>query len=131
MNIVLRVILILLSLSFNVLVLNMVRVGRAELRYALAWLGVGLVMLVLSVWPRLLNIVARLMNVSIPLNAAFFLAILFLLSILMGLTVVVSGHKSRIYKLTQLVAIQEKRIAELEKKLAANNAALPESGEEE
>lgn len=119
MSAVLQIILILLSLVFNALVLNMVRVGRVELRYALAWLLVGFLLLLMSMFPGILNWIAKAMNVVIPINAAFFLAIIFLMSFLIGVTVIVSGHKSRIYKLTQLVAIQEKRISELENKLAA------------
>ena len=115
MSAVLQIILIVSSVLFNALVLNMVRIGRVEMRYALAWLFVGLSLLLFSIFPNLLNFIARLMGVMVPINAALFLAILFLMSILIGITIVVSNHKSRIYKLTQLLAIQEQRIAELEK----------------
>lgn len=123
MSIVLQIILILLSIGFNLLVLNMVRVGRVELRYALAWLVVGLVLLVLSIWPGLLDRLALAMNVTVPINAAFFLAIVFLMSFLVGVTIVISDHKTKLYRLTQLAAIQEKRIRELEEKLAALQTA--------
>ncbi len=123
MSVVLRIILIVTSLLFNALVLNMVRIGRVEMRYALAWLFVGLSLLLFSIFPNLLSFIARLMGVTIPINAALFLAILFLMSILIGITIVISNHKSRIYKLTQLLAIQEKRIAELEKTVKESGKA--------
>jgi len=122
-SVVLRIILIVTSLLFNALVLNMVRIGRVEMRYALAWLFVGLSLLLFSIFPNLLSFIARLMGVTIPINAALFLAILFLMSILIGITIVISNHKSRIYKLTQLLAIQEKRIAELEKTVKESGKA--------
>ena len=123
MSVVLRIILIVTSLLFNALVLNMVRIGRVEMRYALAWLFVGLSLLLFSLFPNLLSFIARLMGVTVPINAALFLAILFLMTILIGITIVVSSHKSRIYKLTQLLAIQEKRIAELEKTVKESGKA--------
>ena len=123
MSVVLRIILIVTSLLFNALVLNMVRIGRVEMRYALAWLFVGLSLLLFSIFPNLLSFIARLMGVTIPINAALFLAILFFMSILIGITIVISNHKSRIYKLTQLLAIQEKRIAELEKTVKESGKA--------
>lgn len=127
MSIVLQCFLIAFSLAFNVLVLYMVRVGRAEMRYALAWLMVGLIMLLLSIFPNLLSLIALVMNVAIPINAAFFLAILLLMSIMMGITIAISGHKSRIYKLMQLVAIQEKRITDLEAQLKQKGAAAQDA----
>lgn len=123
MSVVLRIILIVSSVLFNALVLNMVRIGRVEMRYALAWLFVGLSLLLFSIFPNLLSFIARLMGVMVPINAALFLAILFLMTILIGITIVVSNHKSRIYKLMQLLAIQEKRIAELEKAVKENGKA--------
>ena len=123
MSVVLRIILIVSSVLFNALVLNMVRIGRVEMRYALAWLFVGLSLLLFSIFPNLLSFIARLMGVTVPINAALFLAILFLMTILIGITIVVSNHKSRIYKLTQLLAIQEKRIAELEKTVRESGKA--------
>lgn len=119
MSIILRMILILLSLAFNALVIYMVRVGRAELRYALAWLLMGVVLLVLSCFPNILNWVANAMNVVVPINAAFFFAILFMMSFLIGLTVVISGQKTQIFRLTQLLAIQQKQVDALERRLKA------------
>ena len=125
MNVVLQIILILLSIAFNILVLNMVRIGRVELRYALAWLAVGVVLLILSIWPNLLNLLAGLMNVAVPINAGFFLSIVYLMSFLVGVTIVLSDPTSKLYRLTQLIAIQEKRIRELE----AQVSSLRQDGE--
>ena len=118
MNVVLHLVLIVLGLCFNAFVIYLVRRGSLELKYALGWILVGLLLLVLCVFPMLLNRIAELMGVEIPINAAFFLSILFLMSMLLALTVVVSGHKGRLFRLTQTVALLEKRVAELEKQLA-------------
>lgn len=118
MSVVLHLVLIVLGLCFNAFVIYLVRRGSLELKYALGWILVGLLLLVLCVFPMLLNRIAELMGVEIPINAAFFLSILFLMSMLLALTVVVSGHKGRLFRLTQTVALLEKRVAELEKQLA-------------
>ena len=115
MSVVLHLVLIVLGLCFNAFVIYLVRRGSLELKYALGWILVGLLLLVLCVFPMLLNRIAELMGVEIPINAAFFLSILFLMSMLLALTVVVSGHKGRLFRLTQTIALLEKRVAELEK----------------
>lgn len=115
MSIVLHLVLVVLALCFNGFVVFLVRRGSLELKYALGWILVGLLLLVLCAFPALLNRIALLMGVEIPINAAFFLSILFLMSMLLALTVVVSGHKGRLFRLTQTIALLEKRVAELEK----------------
>ena len=45
---------------------------------------------------------------------------------LLALTVVVSGHKGRLFRLTQTIALLEKRVAELEGELAAAKGAREE-----
>ena len=133
MSIVLQLILIALSLLFNFFVLYLVRRESLELKYALGWVFVGLALLLLCIFPNLLNRIAILMNVVVPINAAFFLAILFLMSMLLALTVVVSGHKGRIFRVTQQEAILEKKLAELEDRVArleGENAALRKNKKE-
>ena len=50
------------------------------------------------------------------MNAAFFLGIIFILCMLIGMTIIVSGLKNKIYRLTQVIALLEKRIEGLENK---------------
>ena len=58
--------------------------------------------------------VTALLGIQVPMNAAFFLGIIFILCMLIGMTIIVSGLKNKIYRLTQVIALLEKRIEGLE-----------------
>ena len=60
--------------------------------------------------------VTALLGIQVPMNAAFFLGIIFILCMLIGMTIIVSGLKNKIYRLTQVIALLEKRIEGLENK---------------
>lgn len=94
----------------------MLKKGRLELQYTLLWIFAGLAILIMSIWPQVLIGLASLLGIQVPMNAAFFLGIIFILCMLIGMTVIVSGLKNKIYRLTQVIALLEKRIEGLESK---------------
>lgn len=116
MNLELHIIIIILSVLFELLVINLVRIGRIELKYTLLWIIAGFALLIVSIFPDIMTFAARLVNIYNPLNAAFFLSIIFLLIVTLNLTAIISGLKEKVYHLTQLTALLEKRINDLEGK---------------
>ena len=87
----------------------MIRKKALELRYALTWLGVGAVVLVLDVFPEIMGWLARIMGITLPSNMLFFLGFCFSLTIIFGLTIAVSRMSIRIKNLTQEMALYMKR----------------------
>lgn len=96
-------------------IVNMIRRKALELRYALTWLGVGVVVLILDLFPGLMAHLAKLMGIALPSNMLFFLGFCFSLAIIFGLTIAVSRMSNRINDLTQEMALYMKREEEWKK----------------
>ena len=88
-----------------------------NLRYALTWLLMAFVMLLVAVFPQIITAISRLLGVASDVNTVFVLQGLFVLLILLSLTSIVSKQTNRIRKLAQTQALLEKRVRELEDSL--------------
>lgn len=100
-------------------IINMIRRKALELRYALTWLGVGAVVLILDLFPGIMTQLSRLMGIALPSNMLFFLGFCFSLAIIFGLTIAVSKMSTRINDLTQEMALYMKREEEWKKEAVA------------
>lgn len=113
-----------LILAALLLIINMIRKRRLELKYALAWIGVLAVVLVVDMFPPILYLISYMLGIATPVNTLFVLAFCFSIVLIFVLTVAVSRLAEKVKKLSQAVAINEKRIEELikgEKKDEENN----------
>jgi hypothetical protein len=79
---------------------RLLRAGRLREKYSALWIIVGAAILVLAVWPGLLNHLADVIGVALPVNLLFFLAILLLL----GVTIHLSLEASRLEDETRILA---------------------------
>ena len=86
-------------------IVNMIREKELELRYALTWLGVGIV--VLDCFPQAITWLAVKAGVANPINMLFFLGFCFSLVIIFVLTIAVSRMSNQVKKLAQEVALFE------------------------
>ncbi|MBQ9750830.1 MAG: DUF2304 domain-containing protein [Clostridia bacterium] len=122
----LRLFLIASILVFLFVIVRYLTKKKLNLRYTLVWLATVVVLLILLIFPVIVKKVASLIGISTPVNAVFLFAGMFILLIVLTLTAIVSHMNSRIYKLTQMQAILEKRVRELE----ADTLAKEEKTEE-
>ena len=109
MNIRIQIIIAIAIVLALCVIVNMIRKKALELRYALAWLLVGVGTLVLDLFPGLMTGLAKFMGIAVPSNMLFFLGFCFALIIIFVLTVAVSRMSIRIKNLTQEMALYEKR----------------------
>lgn len=72
---------LILAIVIVVVVLLMLRKGKLREKYALLWLIIGLLTIVLGVFPGLLSLVSSLLGVQVPANLLFALSILLLLGV--------------------------------------------------
>lgn len=89
------------------IIINMIRKKSLELRYALAWLLVGVGIIVLDLFPGLLEKLSKIMGITSPINMLFFFGFCFSLGIIFVLTLAVSKMSIRIKELAQKVALHE------------------------
>jgi hypothetical protein len=108
------------------IVLELVRRRRLAERYALLWMVVAVVLLVLAVWKGLLGDAAHLVGIQVPANALFLAAIGVIFILLLHFSVA----NSRLAEETKILA---QEIARLDQELRARsaNGAGPNGGEPE
>lgn len=109
MNIRIQIIIGIAVIIALIIIINMIRNKRLELRYALAWLLVGIAVLFLDLFPGLIEKIAKLMGIYSPVNMLFFVGFCFSLAIIFVLTVAVSRMSIRIKELTQEIALYHKK----------------------
>lgn len=114
MSILLRCFSIFLIIAYFLLIFYLLKRKKFSLRYSLLWLFSGLIMLILVIFPDLLVNITRFFGIEIASNGLFAMCIFLIVMILVLLTVIVSDLTYRIKKLSQVIAIAEKRLRALE-----------------
>jgi hypothetical protein len=109
MNVKLQLIIAITIVLCLIIIINMIRKNKLELKYALAWLFLGIGILIFDAFPSLTNFLSKLVGIGVPINMLFFLGFLFSLIIIFILTIVVSRLSNRVTRLTQQIALLEKK----------------------
>lgn len=95
-------------------IISLIKRNRLELKYALSWLIVATLIFVIDIFPVVMDYFALFLGIASPMNMMFFLGLLFSLVIILTLTVAVSIAAGSVKRLTQKIALLEKRIEDLE-----------------
>ena len=114
MNTVLQVFLIICLVLFLAIILMFLSKKRLNLKYSLVWLAADLFMLIVAVFPGIVDWVGGVFGIAAPVNTVFLFAGMFSLSIILTLTMIVSNMNNKIHRIVQAQALLEKRIRELE-----------------
>lgn len=96
---------IIIALLFLLLVMSLLRSRKLREKYAALWIIIGLLSVILALFPRLLSWLARLVGVQVPSNLLFVLAISLLLGLSLQLSLEVSRAEERVRVLAEHVAI--------------------------
>ncbi|MHB1685255.1 MAG: DUF2304 domain-containing protein [Bacilli bacterium] len=102
---------IVFSLVFLFAVIDLMRRRVLMEQYSLLWLGMGVVILLLSIFPQWLNAFAVAVGIYYAPSLLFLIGFLFMLGTMLHLTVVLSRLTKRTVLLVQEIAILK---AELE-----------------
>ena len=89
---------------------NLVRIRRLELKYALIWFFVGILLLIFDLFPGLLQVMTQALGITLPINMLTFLGLLFVLMILFSQTIVISNLTRKCQRLTQEVGLLYKKV---------------------
>lgn len=117
MTVKLQIVIGLAILVVFAILVNMIRRRSLELKYALSWMMVLCALFVFDCAPKLLIVVSDFLGIYAPVNMIFFLGFCFSLVIIFSLTVALSRLSNSIRTLDQMVALNEKRLRDLEKEL--------------
>ena len=116
MSLALQIVLLVLVVISLLAIIHLLRKGKLSLKYSLIWIFSSIILLIMIIFPQLSIQVSKWIGVEAPSNFIFMLEGIFVLVILISLTLIVSNQTSRLTRLTQAVAILERRIRDLEEK---------------
>ena len=94
-------------------------------KYAVLWLAIGVLVLILGLFPGLLATVARWLGVALPSNLIFGLAILLLLGVALHLSWELSRAEDEIRRVAEETALLRADLESLRERLAALEADRP------
>jgi hypothetical protein len=105
------------------LVLELVRRRRLLERYALVWMAVTGLLILLALWDGLLTSVASVIGISYPPSALFLIAFGFVILLLLHFSVAVSRLTDQSKVLAQQLALLDERVRRQEERDALNSEA--------
>ena len=110
----LQIFMLLAVALYFVLLVFFLRRKRINLKYTLLWIFSGVVMLLLALFPGILDRIAAMVGIASPVNALFAIALFCIIIILMSLTAIVSRLNNQLLQLAQANALLEQRVREME-----------------
>lgn len=108
-----------------IIVVERLRRGQLRERHALWWLLLGVIGLVVTVFPGLLDRLADTLGVGVPINLAFFGAIVVLFLVSMQHAKELTRLEERTRTLAEQNALLDGRVRDLEARRAADPGDAP------
>lgn len=104
-----------------IVVIDRLRRGRLRERHALWWLLAGVIGLLLTIFPKLLEWFSSMIGIAVPINLAFFGSILVLFLVTMQQSSELTQTEERVRTLAEREAILSQRLSALEARLPPND----------
>ena len=101
---------------FLLVIVNYLRNGKLTFQYSLIWFVLAFALMVYIIFPDILINASHIIGVEVASNFVFLVEGIFVLVLLISLTLIVSKQRKQIVRLTQRMAIMERRLRELEEK---------------
>lgn len=109
MSIRLQIIIIVVLAAALAVLTDMVRRKSLEMKYYLPWLSMLVLLLIVTAFPHLLEILSEFLGITSPINMIFFCGFIFSLVIIFSLTIALSRMSNRIRRLAQKLALIEQK----------------------
>lgn len=103
------------------MLVNMIRKKRLELKYSLLWFVLGMGVLILGCFPSITARLAKIFGIGQPINLLFFAGFCFSLMIIFSLTVAISKMSIQVKRLIQELGLLRKELEEMKKQMENNN----------
>ncbi len=103
------------SLFFLALILFAVRKEKLQEAYALIWLFTGCLLIVLSIFTRLLNLLAGIMGIQTPAFALLLFLVGGMLLMLFQCSIIISSLRTKITRLTEESTLLKEELEQMRK----------------
>lgn len=101
---------ILLSISIFFVIIELVRKKRLKEEYSWLWLFTGIVIIILSIWYKLLIDITELIGIILPTSTLFLFGLIFLMMISLHYSIKISHLTDQVKELTQQLAILREEV---------------------
>lgn len=108
MNTRTQVLVIVIAVLALLMIFQLIRKKKMELKYALLWIVLSACILLLGCFPQLIALLAEFFGVQTPINMLFFIGFCFSLLIIFSLSTALSRNSEKIKRLSQEIGILEK-----------------------
>ena len=98
------------------IILFLLKRGRIPVKFALLWIFISVILLLIGLFPEIISSVAGLFGFKTMSNMLIGILISMLIFITIALTIIVSGQKYRITLLTQELSMLKEKVNSLENK---------------
>ena len=98
------------------IILFLLKRGRIPVKFALLWIFISVILLLVGLFPEIISSVAGLFGYKTMSNMLIGILISMLIFITIALTIIVSGQKYRITLLTQELSMLKEKVNSLENK---------------
>ena len=100
-------------------IVNQLRKKKLDYRFGLGWLLIIFCILVLTVSPKLLSMLAGFLGIILPINMLFFFGFCFIVILVFSMSMMISSLSDRVKKLSQEIAILRKDMYDNYQKLSS------------
>lgn len=111
-----RIVLIAVSVLTLAGIVRKVRNAKVEIETSLFWIGFSALLLILSIFPKITEVIADLLGIYSTVNFIFLFVIFVLLVHQFTNSIKISQLENKIKELTQEIAVRELRKKDLENK---------------
>ena len=101
---------IIFSIVFIIFILNLVRKNKLDEKYSILWIFFSIIILLVSIFPEIIEKISNLVGVFYPPALLLLLAIIVIGAYIIHITMVITKQNKMIIKLTQELAIFKEKI---------------------
>ncbi|MCR5202475.1 MAG: DUF2304 domain-containing protein [Lachnospiraceae bacterium] len=116
MSIKLQIIVAVLVLLMLLYIIRMISKKKIDIRYALRWMALCIIVLVFDIFPKMFNWLSKVIGIQLPSNMIFMVAIILLITTMFALTTNVSRISQKNTRLIQEVALLRDEIDKIKEK---------------
>ena len=98
---------IVFSIIFVIFILNLVRKNKLDEKYSILWLFFGIVILIVSIFPSIIETISEWFDVYYPPSLLLLISILIIGAYIIHITLVITKQNKMIIKLAQEIALLE------------------------
>ncbi len=96
---------IIFAVLFEAFILNLVRKNKLDEKYSILWIVLGIIILIVAIFPNIIVIIASWFNVYYPPSLLLLFATMVLGTYIIHISITITKQNRMIIKLTQELAI--------------------------